>query len=129
MVFLINAQVQFLNNMIYTDLSVSPYELQRQLQSAGILTVAELIRLDNARTLQIHLSADNELGKAVLSLVNKNKDTLGMVNQLCNYVCCMNCRIERIFRENLQNGRYNNLGQALKAAEKVRSKKKNGRSR
>lgn len=124
MLEMIEARVNFLSNNAYIDLSRPPIELQEQLQSIGVLTNPNLIMLDNARTLKIELYADDTTGENILNLINKKKDTLGSVNRLCNHIRCMDYHDDMTFTENLENGKYSSLDEALKSAEKLREQRR-----
>lgn len=124
MLEMIEARVNFLSNNAYIDLSRPPIELQEQLQSIGVLTNPDLIMLDNARTLKIELYADDTTGENILNLINKKKDTLGSVNRLCNHIRCMDYHDDMTFTENLENGKYSSLDEALKSAEKLREQRR-----
>lgn len=124
MLELIEVRVNFLSNNAYIDLSRPPIELQEQLQSIGVLTNPNLIMLDNARTLKIELYADDTTGENILNLIDKKKDMLGSVNRLCNHIRCMDYHDDMTFTENLENGKYSSLDEALKSAEKLREQRR-----
>ena len=124
MLEMIEARVNFLSNNAYIDLSRPPIELQEQLQSIGVLTNPDLIMLDNARILKIELYADDTTGENILKLIDKKKDTLGSVNRLCNHIRCMDYHDDMMFTENLENGKYSSLDEALKSAEKLREQRR-----
>jgi hypothetical protein len=121
---MIEAKVNFLSNNAFVELSQSPLEVQEQLQSVGVLTNPNLIMLDNARMLKIELYADDTTGENILKLINNKKDTLGVVNRLCNHIRCMDYRDDMMFSENLENGKYSSLNEALKSAEKMREQRR-----
>lgn len=124
MLEMIEARVNFLSYNAYIDLSRPPIELQEQLQSIGVLTNPDLIMLDNARTLKIELYGDDTTGENILKLIDKKKDTLGSVNRLCNHIRCMDYHDDMTFTENLENGKYSSLDEALKSAEKLREQRR-----
>lgn len=89
---MVTANIRFLANRLMADLTCKNSELYNNLQEIGILTPPNIITLDNARTLQIHLVPDDEAGELICSIVNSKKDTLGNVQRLCRYVYCMKPR-------------------------------------
>ncbi len=121
---MIEAKVNFLSNNAFVELSRPPLEVQEQLQNVGVLTNPNLIMLDNARMLKIELYADDTTGENILKLIDKKKDTLGSVNRLCNHIRCMDYRDDMTFSENLENGKYGSLNEALKSAEKLREQRR-----
>lgn len=122
---MITASIRFLTNTLVADLTCKGSELQNNLQSIGILTPPGIITLDNARTLQIHLSGDDEIGESVCALVNPKKDTLGNVQRLCRYIYCMNEQHKNVFMKKLSNGEIKSIQQGIKIAEKMREEKSN----
>ena len=52
---MLKGKVHFLQQSIVLDLSDPPYTMQDKLQSIGILTPPNQIKLDNARTLKVEL--------------------------------------------------------------------------
>ena len=84
---MITANVRFLTNTLVADLTCKSADIQDNLQSIGILTPLSLIKLDNARTLQIQLLPDDELGNMICGIVNPKSDTLGNVQRLYGFCC------------------------------------------
>lgn len=126
---MITASVKFLNNSLLADLTCREYELYDHLQSIGILTAPNLITLDNARTVQIRLSPTCRTGELICSIVDNQKDTLGMVNRLCRNVYCMDWRDEDDFCEAIKAGRIKTVAQGLKLAERLRQNRRHEISR
>lgn len=124
---MITANIRFITNNLMADLTCKGSELQSNLQSMGILTAPSLIMLDNSRTLQIQLSANDEIGEQLMSLINTKSDTLGNVQRLCRYVYCMNSKSKAEFFSKLDNGEIKTVNQAIKTAEKMRNAKEVGR--
>lgn len=122
---MVTASIRFLTNTLMADLTCKGSELQNNLQSIGILTPPSIITLDNARTLQIHLNADDEIGEMVCDLVNAKKDTLGAVQRLCRYIYCMNEQHKNVFMKKLSNSEIKSIQQGIKIAEKMREEKSN----
>ena len=119
---MVTANVRFLTNNLVADLTCRNADLQINLQNIGVLTPLSLIRLDNARTLQIHLSPNDSIGELVCNLVNPKSDTLGNVQRLCRYIYCMNEQSRENFIKNVKNGNIKSVLQGIKAAEKLREK-------
>ena len=117
---MLTAKVRFLTNNLVADLTCRSSDLQTNLQSIGVLTPVNLIRLDNSRTLQIHLKANNDIGERIIELVNLKKDTLGRVQRLCRYVYCMNSENRGKFVKKIENGEIKTVVQGIKFAEKMR---------
>ena len=124
---MIMANIQFLANRLVTELSCKNSELYNNLQGIGILTPPNIITLDNARTLQIHLVPDDEAGELICSIVNRKKDTLGNVHRLCRYVYCMNEQSREIFLGKIKSGEVRTVQQGIKIAEKMREQKNTNR--
>jgi len=53
------------------DLPCAAADLQRNLNSMGVLTPPNIIGLDNGRTLQINLQANDGIGELLMRLVNR----------------------------------------------------------
>lgn len=129
---MITAKIQFLQSSVVADLSQLPIRLHEELQSMGVLTPQDLIRLDNSRTLKIHLYPEDNYGEQLLNLVDTNFDTLGAVNKLCHSVRCMDNRDKLKFFDNLDSGKYHDLSDAQNDVDKMRiqrRKKMSERSR
>lgn len=120
---MITAKIRFLANRIMADLTCRGSELKHNIEEMGILTPPDLIKLDNARTLQIELIPNDELGEQIYSLVNPKKDTLGTVQKVCRYAYCMNDRKKEIFSSDIQSGKIKNLQDGLAAAQKLYKQK------
>lgn len=120
---MITASIRFLTNNLIADLICRVSELQNNLQGIGVLTPPSLIMLDNARTLQIHLSPNNEVGEKIYGLVNPKSDTLGNVQRLCRLVYCMNEKDKNDFLNRVESGDIRSVNQGIKAAEKMRQDK------
>lgn len=126
---MITANIRFLTNSLIADLTCRASDLQSNLQNMGVLTPLSLITLDNARTLQIHLTPTDEIGEYLCSIVNPKKDTLGSVQRLCRHVYCMNGQHRAIFADKLENGEIKTIQQGIKFDEKMREAKKDRRNR
>ena len=120
---MITASIRFFTNNLMADLTCKSSELQNNLQSMGILTAPSLILLDNARTLQIHLTPNDETGEILHSIINTRSDTLGNVQRLCRYVYCMNDKDRADFLNRISSGSIKTVNKAIKAAEKMREAK------
>lgn len=116
---MITAKIRFLANRIMADLTCRASELKHSIEEMGILTPPDLIKLDNARTLQIELIPNDDLGEQIYSLVNPKKDTLGTVQKVCRYAYCMNDRKKELFANDIQSGKIKNLQDGLAAAQKL----------
>ncbi|MBO4898618.1 MAG: hypothetical protein J5590_10010 [Clostridia bacterium] len=117
------ASVRFLTNNLVADLTCRSADLQSNLQSIGVLTPPALIKLDNARTLQIQLTPDDNMGERICGIVNPKSDTLGNVQKLCRYAYCMNEQHKESFVRKLKNGDIKSVSQGIKEAEKMRNDK------
>lgn len=120
---MVTANIRFLANRLMADLTCKNSELYNNLQEIGILTPPNIITLDNARTLQIHLVPDDEAGELICSIVNTRKDTLGNVQRLCRYVYCMNEPNRENFLGKIESGEIKTVQQGIKLAEKMREQK------
>ena len=116
---MLTAKIRFLANRIMADLTCRASELKHSIEEMGILTPPDLIKLDNARTLQIELIPNDDLGEQIYSLVNPKKDTLGTVQKVCRYAYCMNDRKKELFANDIQSGKIKNLQDGLAAAQKL----------
>lgn len=126
---MITASIRFLTNSLMADLTCRAGDLQSNLQSMGVLTPLSLITLDNARTLQIHLTPADETGAYICHIVNPQKDTLGSVQRLCRHIYCMNGQHRAMFVDKLENGEIKTIQQGIKLAEKIREQKKTEQQR
>lgn len=124
---MITASIRFLTNNLIADLTCRASELHNNLQGIGVLTPPSLIMLDNARTLQIHLSPNGEMGEKIYRLVNPKSDTLGNVQRLCRLVYCMNEKDKNDLLNRIESGGIRSVNQGIKAAEKMRQDKNLGR--
>lgn len=120
---MVTANIRFLANRLMADLTCKSIELQNNLQSIGILTPPNIITLDNARTLQIHLVHDDDIGEMICSIVNTKRDTLGNVQRLCRYVYCMNEQNQEAFLSRIESGNIKSVQQGIKLAKKMREQK------
>ena len=117
---MITASIRFLTNKLVMELNCKNSELCENLQSIGVLTPPNLMKLDNARTLQVNLTPNDETGEFIYSLVNSQKDTLGNVQRLCRYVHCMNDKHKEIFTAKVETGEIKSVVQGIKIAERMR---------
>ena len=85
---MMTAKINFITNNLLVDMTCRENELRNSLQNNGILIVPSMIYLDNRRTLQIQLNANDEVGEIVKTLINTERDTLGTVQRLCRSVYC-----------------------------------------
>jgi len=120
---MVTASVRFLTNNLVADLTCRSADLQTNLQSIGVLTPLSLIKLDNARTLQIQLTPNDNIGELICGIVNPRSDTLGNVQRLCRFAYCMNEQHKESFIKKLENGDIKSVSQGLKEAEKMRADK------
>ena len=121
---MLKGKVHFLQQSIVLDLSDPPYTMQDKLQSIGILTPPNQIRLDNARTLKVELYPEDSMGERIDALIDKNNDTLEAVNKLCYCIDGMDYRSEVRFAEALDSGKAETIEEALKLAEKLREQQR-----
>lgn len=126
---MITASIRFLTNSLMADLTCRARELQTNLQNIGVLTPVSLITLDNARTLQIHLTPTDEIGEHLCTVINPKKDTLGNVQRLCRHIYCMNDQHRAIFVNKLENSEIKTVQQGIKLAEKMREQKNERQNR
>ena len=110
---MMTASVKFLGSSLLADMTCRVSEFRNHLQSVGIYTIPNMITLDNSRTLQIHLSPDDEIGEIIYSLVDTNRDTLGNVQLLCRYVYCMNTENKANFLEMNEDGRIQSISDGI----------------
>ena len=87
---MMTAKINFITNNLLVDMTCRENELRSSLQNIGILIVPNMIYLDNRRTLQIQLNANDEVGEIVKTLIDTERDTLGTVQRLCRSVYCLN---------------------------------------
>lgn len=117
---MMTAKVGFFQNNLVADLTCRASELQNNLQSIGILVMPNLITLDNARTLQIQITPNDEIGERIYSLVNFEKDTLGTVQRLCRCVYCLNAEHRAEFLEAMENGEIKTVEQGIRYTQMLR---------
>lgn len=117
---MITASVRFLTNKLVMELNCKNSELYDNLQSIGVLTPPNLMRLDNARTLQVNLTPNDEVGELICAMINSKKDTLGSVQRLCRFVHCMNEKHKDVFIDKMRNGEIKTVAQGIKTAERMR---------
>ena len=120
---MVTAKVRFLTNSLMAELTCKSDELKKSLEEMGVLTPLSLIKLDNARTLQIQLTPDDNIGELICGIVNPRSDTLGNVQRLCRFAYCMNEQHKESFIKKLENGDIKSVSQGLKEAEKMRADK------
>ena len=113
---MMTASVKFLGNSLLADMTCRTSEFRNHLQSVGIYTIPNMITLDNGRTLQIHLSPDDEIGEIIYGLVDTKRDTLGNVQLLCRYVYCMNTENKTNFLEMIEDGRIQSVTDGINIA-------------
>ena len=121
---MLKGKVHFLQQSAILDLSDPPYTMQDKLQSIGILTPPNQIRLDNARTLKVELYPEDSMGERIDALIDKNNDTLGVVNKLCYCIYGMDYRSEVRLSDALDSGKAETIDEALKLAEKLREQQR-----
>lgn len=120
---MVTAKVRFLTNSLMAELTCKSDELKKSLEEMGVLTPLNLIKLDNARTLQIHLVPSDEVGELVCKVVNPKSDTLGNVQRLCRHIYCFNEQNRETFISKLESGEIKSVVKGIKYAEKLRSEK------
>lgn len=124
---MITAKVRFLANNLVAELTGRADEIRCGLEETGILTPLNLIKLDNARTLQVHLIPNDEAGELVVGIVNKKCDTLGNVQRLCRHIYCLNEQNRETLLTKIKTGEINTVQKGIKFAEKLREEKSIGR--
>ena len=120
---MVTAKVRFLTTSLMAELTCKSDELKKSLEEMGVLTPLSLIKLDNARTLQIHLIPSDEVGELVCKIVNPKSDTLGNVQRLCRHIYCFNEQNRGNFISKLESGEIKSVVKGIKYAEKLRSEK------
>ena len=95
-------------------------ELRSSLQNIGILIVPNMIYLDNRRTLQIQLNANDEVGEIVKTLIDTERDTLGTVQRLCRSVYCLNSKHRAELIEMIENGEITTAAEGIEMAKRLR---------
>ena len=107
---MMTAKINFITNNLLVDMTCRENELRDSLQNIGILIVPSMIYLDNCRTLQIQLNANDEVGEIVKTLINTERDTLGTVQRLCRSVYCLNAKHRAELIEMIENGEITETG-------------------
>lgn len=119
---MVTAKVRFLANNLVAELTSRADEIRCGLEETGILTPLNLIKLDNARTLQVSLVPNDEAGELVVGIVNKKSDTLGNVQRLCRHIYCLNEQNRDNLLLKIKSGEINSVQKGIKYAEKLREK-------
>ena len=101
---MMTAKINFITNNLLIDMTCRETELRDSLQNIGILIMPSMITLDNRRTLQIQLNANDEVGEIVKTLIDTERDTLGTVQRLCRSVYCLNEKHRAELIEMIENG-------------------------
>lgn len=120
---MVTAKVRFLTNNLVAELTCKADELKKSLEEIGVLTPLSVIKLDNARTLQIQLNPTDEVGELVCGIINSKNDTLGNVQRLCRHIYCFNEQNRATFISKLESGEINTVSKGIKYAEKLRAEK------
>ena len=71
---MMTAKINFITKYLLVDMTCRENELRNSLQNIGILIVPSMIYLDNRRTLQIQISADDEENKDVYMVALRDDD-------------------------------------------------------
>lgn len=117
---MMTAKINFITNNLLLDMTCREKELRENLQSAGILIIPSMITLDNNRTLQIQLNANDEVGEIVKTLINTERDTLGTVQRLCRSVYCLNSKHRAELIEMIENGEITSAAEGIEMAKRLR---------
>ena len=117
---MLKCKIHFLQQSIVLDLSEPPYTVQDKLQSIGILTPPNNIVLNNMMTLKAELYPEDAMGERIVTLINKDSDTLGKINKLCYCIDGMDYKGELKFGDALDSGKADTIDEAVKTAERVR---------
>ena len=117
---MMTAKINFITNNLLVDMTCRENELRNSLQNIGILIVPSMIYLDNRRTLQIQISADDEVGEIVKTLINTERDTLGTVQRLCRSVHCLNTKHRAELIEMIENGEITTAAEGIEMAKRLR---------
>ena len=121
---MITANISFLTSAVTVDLSQSPALVRKNLNEIGVLTPTANIMLDNARTLKVELYAEDNTGENILSILDRNTDTLGTLNRLCNNIQTLDYRDDKVFTEKLADGEFSSLTDALRMTEKLKEQRR-----
>ena len=119
---MITAKVRFLANNLVAELTGRADEIRCGLEETGILTPLNLIKLDNARTLQVSLIPNDEVGELVFGIINKKRDTLGNVQRLCRHIHCLNEQNRETLLLKIKTGEIDSVQKGIRFAEKLREK-------
>ena len=119
-IFMMTAKINFITNNLLVDMTCRETELRNSLQNIGILIVPSMIYLDNRRTLQIQLNANDEVGEIVKTLINTERDTLGTVQRLCRSVYCLNAKHRAELLEMIENGEITTAAEGIEMAKRLR---------
>ena len=117
---MMTAKINFITNNLLVDMTCRENELRNSLQNIGILIVPSMIYLDNRRTLQIQLNANDEVGEIVKTLINTERDTLGTVQRLCRSVYCLNSKHRAELSEMIENGEITTAAEGIEMAKRLR---------
>ena len=117
---MMTAKINFITNNLLVDMTCRENELRSSLQNIGILIVPNMIYLDNRRTLQIQLNANDEVGEIVKTLINTERDTLGTVQRLCRSVYCLNTKHRAEPLEMIENGEITTAVEGIEMAKRLR---------
>ena len=117
---MMTAKINFITNNLLVDMTCRENELRSSLQNIGILIVPNMIYLDNRRTLQIQLNANDEVGEIVKTLINTERDTLGTVQRLCRSVSCLIAKHRAELIEMIENGEITTAAEGIEMAKRLR---------
>ena len=117
---MMTAKINFITNNLLVDMTCRENELRDSLQNIGILIVPSMIYLDNRRTLQIQLNANDEVGEIVKTLIDTERDTLGTVQRLCRSVYCLNSKYRAELIEMIENGEITTAAEGIEMAKRLR---------
>ena len=117
---MMTAKINFITNNLLVDMTCRENELRSSLQNIGILIVPNMIYLDNRRTLQIQLDANDEVGEIVKTLINTERDTLGTVQRLCRSVYCLKSKHRAELIEMIENGEITTAAEGIELAKRLR---------
>ena len=117
---MMTAKINFITNNLLVDMTCRENELRSSLQNIGILIVPNMIYLDNRRTLQIQLNANDEVGEIVKTLIDTERDTLGTVQRLCRSVYFLNEKHRAELIEMIENGEITTAAEGIEAAKRLR---------
>ncbi|MBQ7008526.1 MAG: hypothetical protein IJN05_04835 [Ruminococcus sp.] len=120
---MVTASVRFLTNNLVADLTCKNADLKANLESIGILTPLSVMRLDNARLLQIELTPNDDVGELICGIVNPKSDTLGDVQRFCRHIYCLNEQHKETIIKKLENGDIKSVKQGIKICDKMREDK------